>query len=316
MKISIIIPVYNSEKYIGKCLDSILNQTYKNIELICINDGSKDNSLSILREYEKKDDRIIVFDQKNKGIAETRNRGIDYSSGDYLMFVDNDDYVDNYYIENYVKNLGNNDIVIGGYKRIDHNGKILIRQGLDPKSDWSKFVVTAPWAKIYKKSFIIDNNIRFLNYIGEDIYFNLKCYSLKPKIKVIKNDDYVWFYNNESFSNSNKSKGTKSNIDVIKLLNYFKDITDLNDEYVKYFLKRYVVWYLIFMGTSSDYKEIKSLYCSLSNWLLENNIKKVINPFSRKLNGEIFKNRVAVFVFILFEKIHIQNLFIKLISRG
>ena len=103
-KVSIIIPVYNSEKYISKCLDSVLNQTYKNIEILVINDGSKDNSIDILREYEKKDDRIVVIDKENEGVAKTRNQGIKKATGDYIMFIDNDDFIDEDYVETYLKN--------------------------------------------------------------------------------------------------------------------------------------------------------------------------------------------------------------------
>ena len=142
MKISIIIPVYNSEKFVSRCLDHLLNQTYQNFEIICINDGSKDNSLSILKEYSKKDNRIIVLNQENKGIARTRNIGIKKASGDYIMFVDNDDYMESDYLETYAKNAidGDYDIVIGGYRRIDCNGKILNRQILSSKSKWSKYI--------------------------------------------------------------------------------------------------------------------------------------------------------------------------------
>ena len=80
--ISVIVPIYNAEKYLEKCLDSIINQTYKNIEILLINDGSKDNSLKICKEYEKKDSRIIVIDKQNKGVSNTRNVGIKKSMGE------------------------------------------------------------------------------------------------------------------------------------------------------------------------------------------------------------------------------------------
>ena len=90
-KISIIVPVYNAQKYLKKCIDSIINQTYKNIEILLINDGSKDKSLKICKEYEKKDSRIIVIDKQNKGVSNTRNVGIKKSTGDYIVFIDSDD---------------------------------------------------------------------------------------------------------------------------------------------------------------------------------------------------------------------------------
>ena len=92
-KISVIIPVYNVEKYLRECLDSIVNQTFKDIEIICVDDGSTDKSLEILREYEQKDKRIIVISQPNKGVSTARNIGMQQATGKYMMFVDSDDYI-------------------------------------------------------------------------------------------------------------------------------------------------------------------------------------------------------------------------------
>ena len=94
MKISIIVPVYNVEKYLERCLDSLINQTLKDIEIICINDGSTDNSSEILKEYAKKDSRIIIINQNNQGISVARNNGMNKAKGKYIGFVDSDDWVD------------------------------------------------------------------------------------------------------------------------------------------------------------------------------------------------------------------------------
>lgn len=98
-KISVIIPVYNTEAYLSRCLDSVLNNTYRNLEVICINDGSKDNSLAILREYERRDDRVVVIDQKNGGVSKARNAGLDIATGEFIAFVDSDDWVHSQYFE-------------------------------------------------------------------------------------------------------------------------------------------------------------------------------------------------------------------------
>lgn len=308
MKISIIIPVYNAEKYISKCLDSILKQTYHNLEVICVNDGSKDKSQQIIEKYIKKDKRIKAFFQKNKGIAETRNMGIRNATGEYIMFIDDDDYIEQKYIETYVKKTKNGkyDIVIGGYKRIDSNGKILVKQTLNKNSKWSKYVVTAPWAKIYKKSFIVENRIKFFNYMGEDIYFNLKCYSKNPKVKIIKNTGYIWFYNKDSVSNTLNN----DNINIIILLDKIKKTTDINDKYIKYFFKRYVVWYLIYIRGKCDKKLLEKRYVELNEWLNQNNVNKTINPLSLQLRGEKIINRLAVLLFNITDR----KTFIKIIN--
>lgn len=108
IKISVVVPVYNVEKYIGQCLDSILGQTLKDIEIICINDGSKDNTLEILKDYAQKDSRIILIDKENEGLSKARNQGTEIASGEYISFIDSDDWIDENYLEalyNAAKNI-------------------------------------------------------------------------------------------------------------------------------------------------------------------------------------------------------------------
>ena len=92
--ISIIVPVYNSQQYLRQCLESLLNQTYKNLQIICIDDGSTDDSLSILNSYKKKDKRIYIYSKKNEGVSQARNYGLSMAKGKYIMFVDSDDWID------------------------------------------------------------------------------------------------------------------------------------------------------------------------------------------------------------------------------
>ena len=116
-KISIIIPIYNSEQFINKCLDSTINQTYKNIEIICINDGSTDNSLKILKQYQKEDNRIKIIDKKNQGVSAARNDGLKKVTGEYITFVDSDDWLENDAIGTLYCTLKkeNADVVRGNY---------------------------------------------------------------------------------------------------------------------------------------------------------------------------------------------------------
>ena len=102
-KVSVIVPVYNTEKYLPQCLDSIINQTFTDFECICINDGSTDNSLSILEEYAKKDSRIRIISQKNAGLSNVKNVGIKNATGIYITFIDSDDFVSLDYIEKLFK---------------------------------------------------------------------------------------------------------------------------------------------------------------------------------------------------------------------
>ena len=128
-KISIIIPVYNTEKYLKRCLESVCNQTLKDIEIICINDASSDNSIAILKEFEKKDNRIKVINlDKNEGASVARNLGIEVSRGEYLGFIDSDDCVDpDFYEKLYSKAKSKNaDVVKGVRKKINTDGKITV----------------------------------------------------------------------------------------------------------------------------------------------------------------------------------------------
>lgn len=313
-KVSIIIPVYNSEKYISKCLDSVLNQTYKNIEIIVINDGSKDNSINILKEYEKKYKRIVLIDKQNEGVSKTRNLGINKATGDFIMFVDNDDYIDKDYIFNYMNNYKDEDIIIGSYKRTNTEDKILFKYDLNINSDWSKYVVLAPWAKLYKRDFLIKNKIEFFSYgIGEDVYFNLLCYSKTNNIKIINNNEYNWFYNDKSVSNTNQ-KGLKNSVDITVLLNKLLEFINLNDKYNQYFLERYIYWYLLFSGRSANKNDFKKEYYKYLDWLNKNKIKSKVKVLF--LKGEPFKIKLSVIIFRIIRKLHMINLFSKIYCRG
>ena len=123
-KISIIVPVFNGEKHLSRCVDSLLNQTYKNIECIFINDGSSDNTLKILKEYKKKDSRVVIIDKKNTGVSDSRNKAIEMSTGDYICFCDADDMYDKNYVEMMHDLIIKEDVplVRCNYKVIDKSG--------------------------------------------------------------------------------------------------------------------------------------------------------------------------------------------------
>ena len=274
MKISIIIPVYNSEEYIGRCLDSILNQSFSDFEVICLNDGSSDNSLSLLKEYELKDDRIKVYSHSNMGIARTRNKGIELAKGKYIMFIDNDDFIDSNYLQTYYDTIENEkvDIVLGGYRRITEKNKILeIRCSKDTK--WGKFIIVAPWAKIYKKDLIDKCNIKFLDYgIGEDIYFYIQYIDNSLKVKAIDYIGYNWFYNTESVSNT-KHKGLNDNLDILYLINKIKEkINNKNIEkdIIDYFYVRLILYYLLYSGRYSSKEKFIKEYKYLIDYLKDN----------------------------------------------
>ena len=317
-KVTIIIPVYNSEKYIERCLDSIRNESYKNIEVIALNDGSKDKSLKLLKDYKKKykDFNLKIIDKENEGIAKTRNRGIEEATGDYIMFMDNDDYIDKDYVKHFMNAKDKEtDIVIGGYKRVSDD-KILREDTLHTNSPWSKYLIITPWSKLYRRKFLKDNNIKFLSYgIGEDVYFNLFAYQKTYNIKIIEYSEYNWYYNDKSVSNT-KHKGLNKDIDITYLLDNLNSKSKEKDIYYKYFIYRFCIWYLLYSGRYSNKEAFINEYERLKKYLISIDCYKVLSPFSSKLKGETFKNRFIVFAFKIISKLKLIKLFAKFYCRG
>ena len=190
-KISIIIPVYNVEKYIKTSIESVLNQTYKNLEIILVDDGTKDNCGKICDQYKEIDNRIIVIHQENMGLAEARNSGMKIATGKYLMFMDSDDF----YEKNSCEVLYNEikkrdaDFVIGNYIHVDANGNKWEKPLFDSETytnfklsikDYQKsFYVmnSVVWNKIYKREFIEKINLKFIKgTLAEDAIFSTFCY--------------------------------------------------------------------------------------------------------------------------------------------
>ena len=314
--ISVIIPVYNAQDGIKRCVDSLLNQSFKNFEIILLNDGSKDNSLNILKEYELKYSFVRVIDKQNEGVAVTRNKGILLAEGEYTMFMDNDDFVDSDYIETFYQAIHekNLDLVIGGYKRVNQNNQIIFSQEIQ-QSEWSKYIIMAPWSKIYRTEFLRKNNIIFFDYgIGEDIIFNLTAYKTTDKIGLLDYKGYNWYYNNKSISNTSQ-RGFSPKIDILVL---FSKILELGkpSELVVYYLKRYYVWYLLFSGRSSSDQEFIHQYIRIKEWLKENKLISTISPLSKKVQGERFQTKISLIVFLSLEKLRLVPLFAKIYCKG
>lgn len=314
--ISVIIPVYNAQDGIKRCIDSLLNQSFKNFEIILLNDGSKDNSLNILKEYELKYSFVRVIDKQNEGVAVTRNKGILLAEGEYIMFMDNDDFVDSDYIETFYQAIHekNLDLVIGGYKRVNQDNQIIFSQDIQ-QSEWSKYIIMAPWAKVYRTEFLKTNNLEFFDYgIGEDIIFNLAAYKATDKIGLLDYKGYNWYYNSQSISNTSQ-RGFSPKIDILVL---FSKILELGkpSELEVYYLKRYYVWYLLFSGRTSSNQEFIHQYIKIKEWLKENELISTISPLSKKVQGERFQTKISLIVFLSLEKLRLVPLFAKIYCKG
>lgn len=224
--ISIIIPVYNAERYLKKCLDSVTGQTYKTIEIICINDGSTDGSLSILKEYQQKDDRIVIIDKQNEGASIARNVALEVIRGEYLLFVDSDDWIELNTCKKALQVLSdeNADLVMWPYvkefsarsekKEIFKEEKIVFESecvkslhrrlfglsGKELRSPENADALCTIWGKLYKTSYIKENDISFFDIkkIGsfEDGLFNIEVFQQLKKVVYI--NDYLYHYRKDN----------------------------------------------------------------------------------------------------------------------
>lgn len=206
-KISVIVPIYNTEKYLPKCLDSLTGQTLKDIEIICVNDCSTDNSFQILQKYAVNDDRIKIIDLKeNTGAAVARNKGIDEANGEYIGFVDSDDFVDeDFYEKLYNKAVETGaDTVKGNIYNFDETtGKVELTDFYnknDEIQENSVYFLYGFTSAIYRTNFIKQNKICFPEGIThfEDPYFSIGVTLHRPLISIVDDTKYFYFRHKES----------------------------------------------------------------------------------------------------------------------
>ncbi len=228
--VSVIIPCYNVQKYVGQCLDSVVSQNHHHLEIICINDGSTDDTLSVLNSYAADDSRIKIINQENQGLSETRNNGISIATGEYLMFVDSDDWVGNNYFVRFLAAMNEGvDLVAASYRR-EFNKEGLDRDlrinGLYPADFFQRRLIglidqelsdpcqadsiVPIWGKPYKLSIIQKYHIRFedIKKIGtaEDLLFNLNYSQYCRNVFIINQPLYHYRKtDNSSFTNTYKS---------------------------------------------------------------------------------------------------------------
>lgn len=322
-KVSIVLPVYNAEEYLCRCINSVLEQDYQNIELIALNDGSKDQSLSILNSYKRKfPDKLVVIDQENMGVSMTRNKGIQMATGEYLMFIDNDDYFDDGYISKYVNEIesGDYDMVLGGYKRPDTNGN-LVEEVLLQNKEFNKFKVVAAWAKIFRTSFIKENNIHFLKTnIGEDIPFTIVAVNITDKIKIIDYVGYNWFYNEKSVSStSHKSMSNDLQFEYMikSLYNQLNEHGVKLDDNIEYYFIKTCVWYFLYASKKTSFKIISDNYNKIFGWLNESFPNYLSNTIlhDKQFNGDSKLVIRSTRVFTALIRIHLIKPFLWAYSK-
>lgn len=223
-KVSIIIPVYNAEKYLDNCLNSVVNQTLSSIEIIIVNDGSNDASLSICEKYAIRDNRINIINKKNEGVSIARNTGIEFATGEYIMFVDSDDWIDLNMCEVMVNEIISKDADIVFCNHIKEYNDKSKREEFDSKREFignnavksdiilplieeddgdihhKRASFRSPWGKLFKRSIIMNNNIRFNKnlIIGEDFIFDLEYLKYCSRVSMDERNLYHYRINEDS----------------------------------------------------------------------------------------------------------------------
>ncbi len=238
-KISIIVPVYNCEKYLEKCLESLINQTLKDIEIICINDGSTDNSLKIIKDYALKDNRIKILSKENEGLSAARNDGLKIASGEYIGFVDSDDWVaDDFYEKLYNSATKyNSEIACANIIRTGKNNQSYkLRYDKEEFFTENKQKLIAAnipyknyvWNKIYNRKSLIALNLEFIKGKAyEDIPWSIQViYSLKG-IVTVPNCNYYYRRTPNSIRSSKKEKNYLDCIEMEKIMIDFAKMHNL-----------------------------------------------------------------------------------------
>ncbi|WP_343338751.1 hypothetical protein TPELB_09620 [Terrisporobacter petrolearius] len=248
--LSIIIPAFNIENYISRCLDSLINQAYKNIEIIVINDGSNDKTGEIIDEFVKKDKRIKVIHKKNEGVSIARNTGIDIAKGEYIGFVDGDDSVDEDMFETLIKNAikYNADISHCGYKmvfpsRTDcyyNTGEVIVQDNYRGLKDLlnAKKVEPGLWNKVYKVSLFEDIRLNSNIKYNEDLLMNF--YLFRKSKKSVFYDKCMYNYMIRKGSAATKKISKNKILDPILVLEEIKNSLEQNSELYKIAYNRYL----------------------------------------------------------------------------
>ncbi len=307
VKVSVIVPVYNVEKYLKKCLDSLVKQTLNDIEIIVVNDGSPDNSQAIIDDYVSRYKNIRSYKKKNGGLSDARNYGLKYAKGDYISFVDSDDYIDESMLEKmYTKAISNNfDLVVCNLKEVDEGGAILKEvssnifkdtYGVSIKSVMLNLYPSA-WNKLYRKE-LFNHKVFFKKGVWfEDVEF---IYRLIPYIKSIGIvSDALYFYvQRKGAITKTFDKRLYNYIDnwngIIKFYkekNFYLDYRkELEFCYVRYL-------YATFIKQATNYKDKKEYMMAV-----ETAIKNVNENFPKYRKNNCFYHNIKGVYLLIFNK--------------
>ena len=316
-KISVIVPVYNTGKYLSKCLNSILNQTLKEIEVIVVNDGSKDDSQEIIDEFVSKDSRLVSIQKENGGLSDARNAGIDKAKGEFIAFVDSDDYIDLAMLEKMYElaERDESEIVLCDLVKVNENGKEFRDLPQSPQlpekiilvEDFTIFGEMSCFAcnKIFKKALF--ENHRFRNGIHfEDIELIPKLVLDSSIISKINEPFYKYFERQDSITKTHTEKGLDMFVAVNEVTNYFyqSKYNTFATELKRFQIIQGYYSYLAYLAYVKD-KTLKSrMIEALSDFLKENHLtKKELKNYNRfeknYLNSLPLKKRMYYYLSLM-----------------
>lgn len=287
MKVSIIIPCYNASIYVDKCLNSILSDKLKDIEIILINDGSTDDTLKMLQNYEKKYKNIKVINEKNSGQAVARNAGLSIAKGEYISFVDIDDYVQKnifYKLYNFAKK-GNYDYVYCDYIEHYSDKDIVVTNNHSNDPDKNKVLVNyAPWGKLFKRELLLNNNFKFLEgKIFEDIA--VIPYTGALSINPGYFQEALYIYNQSNISTTRQKKYNSKFKDYFYVSDYIYNSFKNSNLLDKYYEEVQFIFLDSILKTGviqfSRYKELINDIKFLR--------KNVLDKFPKLLNNKYYK---------------------------
>lgn len=305
--ISIIIPVFNKEEYLKQCIESVIKQTYENIEIIIIDDGSTDDSFNIIKKYSQKDRRIIAIKKKNEGVSKTRNYGLNLAKGEYIAFVDADDWIEKDYLLELYKNRSDLTIcsynTINGDKRnVEHAYNLKFKSNEDIKNNILKKeyinLLVTPYLKLYKLDIIKNNNVKFDETMsfGEDTKFVLDYLQNCNNATMIKYNGY----NNRIIEGTLSRKYINNIEEQCFYLNkkIFSFINNNNREYIYYWNLRNIKL-VLYNEKGRSFKNIKK-QCMLLKKDFEL-YKSIYFNFYDRLIISLLKNNMFYLLYLIYK---------------
>lgn len=325
LKVSIISGVYNAEKYLRECVDSMLAQSYKNIEIILVVNASVDSSEEIVMEYVKRYPDIVqgFYMEKKLGAGGSRKFGMECATGDYICFVDCDDWIEKDYISNMISIAEKQkllpDIVVCNFKKINEKGQdIYIRRFKNKEQALVQGV--APWGKMFKKAYMQEKGLTLRNIpFGEDVIFAAELFLTDPYVAITDYVGYVWRDNPKSTSHTELGGFPKDTIlKSTEYFNYMHVKYKEKEKTLSYFILKYYVWYLLQSGRKVKKEDMKREYEKSFGYL--NTTIKDWNKFGSKnrifIKGERGIVSLVLLAVRILEKLHLSKSFFLFYSQS